>query len=436
MSIDFVLPDGARVYPDSVSEVQDGGLAMARHNGRDIVVTAGAVKDAFGGGELTRANAAALRSLLPFTAPAPILSNPRTIGLGDRLGVATPGHIRAVADYDVFPVFAQQSARELSLTNRSFEDVLDAATFAVFREGYRRGYGADADHLKRPEDITAAIGLGYTMITLDCSDHIRPGSGDDPESCRAVYGDAIEFAARIYHDYIAPAGGKVDFELSIDETDTPTTPAQHLYVAESLAARGVRPATVAPRFCGEFQKGIDYIGDISQFERELAAHREIAERFGYKLSIHSGSDKFAVFRSVGRLTRGRFHLKTAGTNWLEAVRVVAAADPALFREVYAFALESFADARRFYHVKAAPESAPDISGVPDSDLPSVLDDDDARQVVHITYGHILTAPQFRSRLYRLWAEHAEDYAERLAEHIGAHLKNLFYSSNGDHANLR
>ena len=165
-----------------------------------------------------------------------------------------------------------------------------------------------------------------------------------------IYGDALDFAQRIYDRFFRDGKANADFEISIDETATPTTPAQHYFVAAELARRDIKPATVAPRFCGEFQKGIDYIGDLDQFDRELAVHAAIARRFGYKLSVHSGSDKFSVFPSVGRHTRGVFHIKTAGTNWLEAMKIVAEKDPALYRQVHAFALASFDEARKYYHV--------------------------------------------------------------------------------------
>ena len=95
-----------------------------------------------------------------------------TIGLGDRLGLASPGHIRTVTDLDVFPVLAQQSIRELNLTGRTYDDVISAAAWAVFQQGYKKGYGADGDHLKTAEEVKMALDIGMTMITLDCSDHI------------------------------------------------------------------------------------------------------------------------------------------------------------------------------------------------------------------------------------------------------------------------
>ncbi len=435
--------NGLKVYERSVH----GGVHIARGDRGDVLVVKGETRP------LDHEAAAYLREEFPFTAPVPVLRRERTMGVGDRLGIACPGHIRAFERFDASPVFAQQSMRELNLTNRSYRDVLDAVTFAVFREDFRGGFGADGDHLKRQEDVQTALSLGYTMITLDCSEHIREDGGravltdelkqrylggafspedglsltfseDALAEAQHIYGGAVSFAASVWERFFARGQAGADFEISIDETSTPTTPLQHFFVAGELRRRGVDMATVAPRFCGEFQKGIDYIGDLRQFDRELRAHAAIARHYGHKLSIHSGSDKFSVFPSIGRETRGVFHLKTAGTSWLEAVRVVAARDPALYREVHAFALKSFSEAKKYYHVTTELGRVPPLASLSNAQLPGLLEQDDARQLIHITYGLILGDPQLRSRLYRLLDERSEDYAQALDRHIGRHLQAL------------
>ena len=412
-----------------------------------------------------------LRREFPFTAPSRVLRLPKTLGCGDRLGLASPGHIAAVESTDYAPVLAQQSIRELNLTGRSYEDVLDAATFAVFRAGYQKPWGADGDHLKTFEEIEYALRCGYTMLTLDCSGKIRGGAASltDAELEAAVsmnptltgryldrefllpggytiafdrrslmeavytYGDAILFTRDVYERYIR--GEERDFELSIDETATPTTPAQHFFVAHELAVLGVRLDTLAPRFCGQFQKAIDYIGDPEQFEKELKVHAAIAEQFDYKLSVHSGSDKFSIFPIVGRVCRGRFHLKTAGTSWLEAMKLVAQKDPALYREVHAFALDHFDEARQYYAVTTDLTKIPPLDTLTDAELPALFEEADARQLIHITYGLILSAmdeagaPLFRPRLYALWRQYAPEYAVLLKNHLGKHIATLEGADN-------
>ena len=188
--------------------------------------------------------------------------------------------------------------------------------------------------------------------------------------------------------------------------------------------------SLAPRFIGEFQKGIDYIGDLVRFDEELAVHEAIAEKFGYKISVHSGSDKFKVFPSVGRLCGGIFHLKTAGTNWLEAVRLAAIKEPAFYRRMHAFALAHFDEARKYYHVTTDISKIPPLESLSDARLPELMDDVNARQLLHITYGLILTAENetgdmyLRRELYSLLDRCGEDYAALLDGHIGRHLKAL------------
>lgn len=442
------------IYRNSINEFEGKKVSMARTGNRDVLIAEKALGFQDGKGDmypLTHENAERLRALFPFTAPVRVLTAPRSFGVGDRLGLACPGHIRVFRKYDARPVFVQQSIRELDLTGRTYEDVLDAATFSVFREGYKDGFGADGDHLKKPEDIAYALSLGFTMITLDLSDHIGSGAAGDRSDirdlylnkrfdveeglsityteetlarCVAMYGEAISFAAKMYERFLADGTYDADFEISIDETSVPTTPNEHFFVASELLRRGVRFATIAPRFTGEFQKGIDYIGDLAAFTRDVDAHAKIARHFGYKLSIHSGSDKFRVFPAIGEKTREVFHVKTAGTNWLEAMRICAEKDPALYRNAHRYALKSFRDATKYYHVTTDLSKIPDIDPMPDSALPSLFGRPDARQLIHITYGHILQNPALKEPLFALWAREAEAYASALDTHISRHLELL------------
>lgn len=489
---DFIPLIGAKVdpvafgvFPLSVNSVDGGTVFMAEDGGETLVVAVGKDWDFTGvefevngvpcvAGPTTHANADALRKLFPFTAPVRVLHKERTVGVGDRLGIAAPGHIRVFQEYDAFPILAQQSIRELNLTHRTYEDVLDAATFAVYRDGYRKGFGADGDHLKKPEEVAMALKLGFSMITLDCSEHMHNefasmplenlekqyvphpdlekkyvgktfdvGEGVkvsfDEESFKRmvmVYSEVIDFAVSIYDKFLADGTYAADFEISIDETITPTTPLEHFFVANELIDRGVRFATLAPRFCGEFQKGVDYIGDIVQFERELVDHAAISRHFGYKISLHSGSDKFSVFPIFGRLTQGRFHVKTAGTNWLEAMKLVAMVDPKLYREVHAFALSKFDEVTKYYHVSTDITRIPSLDTLDDKGLVKLFNHNDARQLIHITYGPILSEKNekgeylFKDRLYALWKLHEKQYSDLLFVHIGHHLEELYKHMRG------
>jgi len=468
---------GFETYENSINQINSTVVFMANENGQTVIIIAGKNIDArlsadgilgfnavdHGGGvykaALTHENACALRKLFPFTAPVCGLKNPISFGLGDRLGIATPGHIDLFRNKDIFPVFAQQSIRELNLTNRTYEDVLDAVSFAVFREGYKKGFGADGDHLKTVKDIEYALSLNFTMITLDCSEHIKNEKTNNfalsehykskyinksfniegtslvfseaaLKDCVSIYGEAVNFIIEIFNKFFSKDKKRADFEISIDETVSPTTPLQHFFVAQELKDAGVSFETLAPRFCGEFQKGIDYIGDIAQFKKEIKIHAAIARFFGYKLSIHSGSDKFSVFPFINTATQGNFHIKTAGTNWLEAMRVTAEKDPSLYREIHNYALTAFSEAKKYYHVTTDISKIPDVDAIKNEELPKLFEDNDARQLIHITYGMILNHKKedgsfaFKERLYELWRKNEAAYRNALIKHIGKHLELL------------
>ena len=123
-------------------------------------------------------------------------------------------------------------------------------------------------------------------------------------------------------------------------------------------------------------------------------------------------------------------MKTAGTSWLEAIRVIAKTAPDLYREIHKFALEHLQEAKKYYHITEDAEKIPDVMSVQDADLPGFLDNDDARRVLHVAYGLILQAmtdtgkPLFRERLYAVMRKHESEYFEALKLHIGRHLSAL------------
>jgi hypothetical protein len=425
-------------------------------------------------GPTSARNAAALRGLLPWLAPRP-LGLRGSIGLGDRLGLATPGHVRAVraAGSPLAPIFAQQSIRELERTSRAPQEVIDDATWGVFAEGWRADHGADADHLKEPEHIERCLSCGFTLFTVDPGDHVRDGaessapvvvraavdalpwarlrdtprdmlaryagarfdlgnrvltiSEDDALRAAAKYGPALVHVLSMFEHLRDRAGGRAfELEVSVDETQTPTTHAQHVYIATELRRLGVDWVSLAPRFIGRFEKGVDYIGDVAAFTADVALHAAIAERLGpYKLSLHSGSDKFSIYPALADACARRVHVKTSGTSYLEALRTVAADDPAFVRRVYALARASFARDRDSYHLSVDEARAPDADGLSDADVEALLDDDDARRILHVTFGSVLGEAQARDLgaglLTRLRAMR-EPYAQALERHLARHLR--------------
>ncbi|NLC68206.1 MAG: hypothetical protein GX754_05365, partial [Clostridiaceae bacterium] len=285
------------VYPQSINAYEGSWLFLARDDEKKSLVLYGknSYYDDFEGFEtgtcckpvkicdLGNKNCEIIMKMFPFTRPSNHKGKKVTMGLGDRLGIASPGHIRLLKKLPVFPVLAQQSIRELNLTFRTYKDVLCAAAWAVFQEGYTSGYGADGDHLKTREEVEMALENGFTMITLDCSEHIDntaaaytqdevdkkyEGFLNEEERQRLesrymgktiklkcgtilnfswqdfkrivlVYLKAVKYTIDIYNKVIKNCGRDIDFEMSIDETLTSTSPAAHYFVASELLDGGV-----------------------------------------------------------------------------------------------------------------------------------------------------------------------------------------------------
>jgi hypothetical protein len=477
-------PLGGSLYPASVTGSGSALLALARLPGGKALVLAAPEAASLPAGfageaqpaaadldlrlcPLSHGNAVALRTLLPWTAPVSLRDRQTTIGCGDRLGRATPGHIRAVRQFPAAPVLAQQSMRELTLTRRTYENVVDDVTFLVLQEGYRDGYGADGDHLKTLKDIGTAVDAGMAMITLDLTERMNAAAetwsadavdaafaalpaavrrrvldtyagktfvvGDatvpmadlEARRCAVMYLAALDFAREAYGLLRQRRGDAFDLEISIDETRAPTLPAHHLFIIRELLHRDIAVSSLAPRFIGEFQKAIDYLGDLAEFERQFRLHCAIAKAHGdYKVSIHSGSDKFAVYPIIGRCTRHRVHVKTAGTSWLEAIRAIAAADPALYRRLHAKAFEVLPEALKLYHITPDLSTIPALASLADAELPALLEHDAARQLLHVTYGGLLGDPAIGPAFFTALDADEEVYYRCLEKHFVRHLRTL------------
>ncbi|MCS7221986.1 MAG: tagaturonate epimerase family protein [Anaerolineae bacterium] len=428
---------------------------------------------------LTAANAAALRARLPWLWPQP-LGLRKSVGYGDRLGLATPGHVRATRRFDLAPVFAQQSVRENTRTGRSPQQVLDDAMWGVFQEGWRNPWGADADHLKAIADLDAYLAAGYTLYTVDPGSyvddeaHIAPPTKvkakvralpwealEDTEQdmerrylghvfdlgrlalsfdretlwrAAAKYGHAIAHTASMYRYLLTTfprlltrpaqrgqeAEGRFELEISVDETETPTSPQEHFFIASELRRLGVHWISLALRYVGRFEKGVDYLGDLGEFEAEFSRHVAVAQALGpYKLSLHSGSDKFSLYPYIARHAGELVHVKTAGTSYLAALRSIANVAPGLFRQILRLACLRYPEDKASYHVSADPARLPRLEALADSELASVLELFDGRQVLHVTFGSVLD--QFGEELKDVLTNHEETYYAILEEHFIKHL---------------
>ena len=311
-----------------------------------------------------------------------------SFGVGDRFAHQAKAQLHAfqlLAKHGVHvaPVW-NKSNREHTFIGSEPQSVFDAAQAAVKSQGWTSGWHVDADHI-RLETVERFLPCS-DFFTIDVADSIgKPASAEavdgfvarHPELTGSVsiagiaqpfqitgaevarvagkYLLAVQDAGNIYRHIAAKKGGEDKFiaEVSMDETDAPQTPPELLIILAALADEGVKAQAIAPKFTGRFNKGVDYVGDLAQFEKEfnddLAVIAHAIARYGLpanlKLSVHSGSDKFSLYPIIRRAlqrTGAGLHLKTAGTTWLEELIGLAEAGGeglALAKEIYTYALE-------------------------------------------------------------------------------------------------
>src|SRR4051794_29781265 len=306
-----------------------------------------------------------------------------SLGVGDRFAHQARAQLHACQmaaerGVGVVPVW-NKSNREHLIVGSEPGSVRAAADAAVRELGWTRPYHVDADHINLTTvdrfldasdfytlDVASAIGKPATAADIDAfvARHPEligqiaiPGI-DAPfvttrESIIEIAGNylfAVQDAGRIYR-HIAGRRDPASFvtEVSMDETDAPQTPPQLLVILVAIADEKIPIQTIAPKFTGRFNKGVDYVGDAQQFEKEfsedLAVIKHAVARYGLpatlKLSVHSGSDKFSIYGAIRRAlarTGTGVHIKTAGTTWLEElIGLAEGGGPglALAREVYA-----------------------------------------------------------------------------------------------------
>ncbi len=294
---------------------------------------------------------------------------PVTIGVGDRFGLEGEAQLKALLairerGIDAAPVW-NKSFREHSLVGTRPESVRAEADAAVKALGWTGPYFVDADHIRLANvdaftsasdffTIDVADAIGKPVPTSECADFVERHADlvgahrlagladpvvithDQLAAVAATYLAAVHEAGRVYRRIVARRGGD-DFatEVSMDETSAPQRPGELLGILAAIADEGIPIQTIAPKFPGEFHKGVDYVGDPAlfgaEFDADIAVVGFATQTFGLpatlKLSVHSGSDKFAIYPYIARSIRQRqagVHIKTAGTTWLEEVAGLAA----------------------------------------------------------------------------------------------------------------
>ena len=336
-----------------------------------------------------------------------------TFGTGDRFAHQGRAQLQAIlnareAGIDVYPVW-NKSNREHSIIKSQPGDVRAEADAAVAALGFTGAYYVDADHIGL-KTVDAFI-PGSDFFTLDVADltgkaaeadavgvflkAVRRYSGslsipgiEQPfdlteKTVRGAAGKfllAVQEAGRIYR-HIEEKKGREGFvtEISVDETDAPQSPVELFLILAMIAEEHIPIQTIAPKFTGRFNKGVDYVGDLAQFEKEFDEDLSVIafaiQEFGLadslKLSVHSGSDKFSIYLIINRLIKKHnagLHVKTAGTNWLEEVIGLAESGDEglqLVKEIYAKAREHYAELVAPYStvIDIDPDKLPDPKSV-------------------------------------------------------------------------
>ena len=351
-----------------------------------------------------------------------------SFGIGDRFSHEGVNQLKALIKAE--EQFGVHFVPVWNKSNREHQIVCTEPTLtrkeadeAVKALGYKDQYFVDADH----------INLGNVDRFLDASDFFTIDVADyigKSGSMEERFLPAIKEAGRIYR-YIAEKKGADNFvtEVSMDEVDEAQTPEELRYILKELAAENVPLQTIAPKFTGRFNKGVDYRGDLELFEKEfeqdLIVIEEAVKEYGLpdnlKLSIHSGSEKFSIYPIMGRLIRKYdkgIHIKTAGTTWLEEIIGLAVADPAaleLAKKIYVQALGRMEELT----VPYATVIDVDVDALPSPEEVESWDADTFARTMRHNQADPLYNPSFRQLIhvsYKIAAELGDEYYPALEKH--------------------
>ena len=399
-----------------------------------------------------------------------------SFGTGDRFGQQGPAQLKAVQQAaeqgaDVAIVW-NKSHREHQIVGTSPADVRQEADAAIKGSGWQGGYHVDADHIGLDNvgpfvdpcdfftiDVADFIGSKaeendisifvenhreYTgSIEIDGMDRSLTVSSDKLRAIVDKYLFAIQQAAQI-HAHISSKKGAVPFitEISMDETDEPQSPEELFFILAAIAAHGIPVQTIAPKFTGRFNKGVDFVGDVAKFNQEfnddVCVVKQAIVSFGLphnlKLSVHSGSDKFSIYPGIRRALkthRAGVHVKTAGTTWLEELIGLAEAGG----EALQLVKEIYRQACGRYQELCGPYAA--VIDIDQNQLPppDQVDSWEGRRMM-AALRHDQSNPDYNSNLrqllhvaYKVAAESGSTYLEAVHDHrliIGRHVTgNLF-----------
>lgn len=351
-----------------------------------------------------------------------------SFGVGDRFAHEGVNQLKALIEAEerfgvhFVPVW-NKSNREHQIVGTEPIETRREADAAVKALNYKGQYFVDADHINLT-NVDRFIDSS-DFFTIDVADYIgKTGSIEER------FLPAIKEAGKIYR-HIAEKKGADNFvtEVSMDEVDEAQTPEELRYILREIAREGIPVQTIAPKFTGRFNKGVDYRGDLARFEREfeqdLMVIEEAVREYGLpenlKLSIHSGSDKFSIYPIMGRLIRKHdkgIHIKTAGTTWLEENIGLAVADPAaleLAKKIYVNALGRMAELT----VPYATVIDVDTTKLPTPEEVARWDADTYARTMRHNQEDPLYNPSFRQLIhvsYKIAAELADEFLPALEKH--------------------
>jgi hypothetical protein len=372
-----------------------------------------------------------------------------SFGTGDRFGHEGVAQLQALLKAEkefgvsFVPVW-NKSNREHQIVGTEPIQTRKEADAAVKALGYTGQYFVDADHINLTN--VDRFMEASDFFTIDVADYIgKQGSVEER------FLPAIKEAGRIYR-HIAECKGADSFvtEVSMDEVDQAQTPEELRYILREIAREGIPVQTIAPKFTGRFNKGVDYRGDLVRFEKEFEqdllvideAVREYGLPENLKLSIHSGSDKFSIYPIMGRLIRKYdkgIHIKTAGTTWLEENIGLAVADPAaleLAKKIYVNALGRMDELT----VPYATVIDVDVDALPSPEEVAAWDAQTYARTMRHNQQDPLYNPSFRQLIhvsYKIAAELGDEYYPALEKHSAViaeqvienlcerHIKRLF-----------
>ena len=351
-----------------------------------------------------------------------------SFGVGDRFAHEGINQLKALIEAEerfgvhFVPVW-NKSNREHQIVGTEPIETRREADAAVKALNYKGQYFVDADHINLT-NVDRFIDSS-DFFTIDVADYIgKTGTIEER------FLPAIKEAGKIYR-HIAEKKGADNFvtEVSMDEVDEAQTPEELRYILREIAREGIPVQTIAPKFTGRFNKGVDYRGDLARFEREfeqdLMVIEEAVREYGLpenlKLSIHSGSDKFSIYPIMGRLIRKHdkgIHIKTAGTTWLEENIGLAVADPAaleLAKKIYVNALGRMAELT----VPYATVIDVDTTKLPTPEEVAKWDADTYARTMRHNQEDPLYNPSFRQLIhvsYKIAAELADEFLPALEKH--------------------